>query len=147
MSACTVYSSSSFLAFSRVHTGSAAWLCLPHLARFVTSSGARPSALMSSVTESIHRFLGLPRGWQPPGSRRSAVLATESMSLRMVWLYHLRRASLIFSVIAATLSRRLMSSFIIWSWRVSPSIHRSIFITIAWRADSCFLVVGQHSAL
>ncbi len=34
---------------------------------------------MSSVTESIHRFLGLPRGRRPPESRRNAVLATETL--------------------------------------------------------------------
>lgn len=88
------------------YKGSAARLCLLHLARFVTSSGTRPTALMSSVTESIHRFLGLPRGRRSPGSRRSAVLATEYSSLHMVWPYHLRRASRIFSVIAATRSHR-----------------------------------------
>lgn len=83
----------SFLAFFRVHTGSATQLCLLLLARFVTSSGAGPTTLISYVTESIHRFLGLPPGQRPPGLKWSTVLATESHSLRMMWPYNLRRAS------------------------------------------------------
>ncbi len=108
----------SFLAFSRVHTGSTAWLCLPHLARFVTSSGARPTALMPSMTESIHRFLGLPRGQRPPGSR----LFLPRSPRHCAWCGRTISgwASLIFSVIAATRSRRLTSSFIMWSVEGQP---------------------------
>ncbi|KAL1279212.1 hypothetical protein QQF64_025885 [Cirrhinus molitorella] len=57
----------------------------------------------------------------------------ESSSLCIVWPYHLRWASLIFYIIAVTLSRHLMSSFIGWSWWLSPSIHG---------ASSCPLHVG-----
>ncbi len=126
------------------HTGPTAWLHLFHLARSVMSSEVMSTARMSSTMLFIHHFLGPPRSRQPPMSKRSAVLLTKSPLLCMTWPYHLRRASLNFAVIVASLC--LISLFITCSWRVIPSIHRSIFISIAWMPSSCDFVVGQQPA-
>lgn len=95
---------------------------------------------------SIHRFFGFPHDRRPSGSKRRAVLATECSSLRWMWPYNLRRSSLILSVIEAYPSLLRRSSLYHRMVRlVSPSDHWSIFIAMACRACSCFLVFGQHS--
>ncbi len=147
---CTFCIYISFLAFSRVHTGSAARLCLLHLARFVTSSGARPTALISSMTESstaswVFLMAGSLQG-------RDRALFLPQSPCHCAWCSHTILGGLpVFSPILRLL----------WvvAWRPHSlcgrggsaqastiSIAWSIFISIAWRANSCFLVAGQHLA-
>lgn len=59
--------------------------------------------------------------------------------------YHCRHASHIFFSIGATPSHFRTSSFITQSRRVKPTVHLRIFISMALRICSCFLVVGQQS--
>lgn len=61
--------------------------------------------------------------------------------------YHCRRASLIFFSIGVTPSRFRTPPFVTWSRRVKPTIHLSIFISVALRICSCFLVAGQKESL
>src|ERR1700735_348143 len=94
---------------------------------------------------SIHLFFCLPRLRSPCTSNFIALLMLESPD-RSTCPYHLSLASRILSVMQATPVLFRMFSFLCISFRVIPSIHLSILISVLFRSFSSFLLSVHASA-
>jgi len=97
------------------------------------------SCIMSS-----HRFFYRPRLWRPLTSAVIILFMKFSSSLLITRPYHLNLASRILSVMRATPSVFLMASLPFLSFSETPSIHRSILISVPPSSSSSLLVTVQE---
>src|SRR6218665_3085270 len=97
-----------------------------------------------SCIMSPHRFFCRPRLWCPLTSAVIILFMKFSSSLLITRPYHLNLASRILSVMRATPSVFLMASLPFLSFSETPSIHRSILISVPPSSSSSLLVTVQE---
>ena len=101
---------------------------------------------MSCCIMSPHRFFCRTRLRRPLTSAVIILFMEFSSSLLITWPCHLNLASRILSVMQATFSVCLMTSFLFLSFSETPSVHCSILISFLSRNPYSLLVTVQDSA-
>ena len=105
-----------------------------------------PFFFMSLMMVSMYRNFGLPLGLTPSTTTSSTVLVIWLSSLRLTFPYQRSRFCIRCVVIGWTVAASLISSFLLYSLRLTPCIHRNILISVLFTSISSFFFIVQHSA-
>ena len=93
----------------------------------------------------IYLNVGLPLGRTPSTSMSSTALVIWLSSLRLTCPYQRSRFCIRCVVIGWTVAALLITSFLMWSLRLTPCIHSNILISVSLISISSFFFIVQHS--
>ena len=106
-----------------------------------------PFFLISLLMVSMYRNFGLPLGLTPSTTMSITVLVVWLSYLRLTCAYQRSRFCIRCVDIGWTVAASLISSFLLYSLRLTPCIHSNILTSVLFVSISSFVFIVQHSAL